>query len=329
MGYYRLFLALCVVFSHTAFQIGFNVGKSAVIGFFLISGHAMYNLVNKKYSSLGGIFPFYIDRALRIYPLYIFFAAISILWILFNAQNIGFHQSCTPELMGLNVAIVPLYFQIAPWHLCTLLPQSWSLSLELVFYVVLPFIIIFWNRWVVLAIFTLSVSVYLQAYLGIIDTDHYAYRHLSGTLYIFLIGMSFACEGLFWGVFRWSAWMCSVILFVIMFSIPSLWELNSNREIVIGLLIGIPSLELSRKMPSSKIERFSGNLSYAVFLSHYLVYLVVTQFFHLDYGVKLFSIVAIISFIIGSISHIYIEKPIMTRFGRRRDDPQPAIAVVI
>lgn len=314
MGYYRLFLALCVLTSHCIVNPYIDEGRSAVIGFFLISGYAMGGLLQKKYGSLSGVIPFYADRLLRIFPLFLFFAVLTILWIMLNPSDVSWHSACTAELFALNLALVPLYFSGHQWYLCTLLPQSWSLSLELLFYIFVPFIALTWSRWTIPLIAAWSLYFYGQAFVGIIDTDANAFRHLPGTLYIFLVGMTFAREGQFWKVFLISFWVGAVCLAVIIMMIPSLRALNSNPEIVVGLVLGIPGLALFKRVSSSQLEQLAGSMSYGLFLAHYLVICIVEKISS-AYGISvagwpLVFITAMVSLIASYFAAIYIEKPV-------------------
>jgi peptidoglycan/LPS O-acetylase OafA/YrhL len=59
------------------------------------------------------------------------------------------------------------------------------LGIELLFYLVMPFILIFKVR---STCFGLSLLVFLAAYLGWIDTDLFGYRFLPGILFMFSCG---------------------------------------------------------------------------------------------------------------------------------------------
>jgi hypothetical protein len=67
VGYYRLALAVCVLFSHFGLFVGgYDQGQSAVIGFFLLSGYVMTLLLGKHYPKLWQAPGFYVDRLARI-----------------------------------------------------------------------------------------------------------------------------------------------------------------------------------------------------------------------------------------------------------------------
>jgi peptidoglycan/LPS O-acetylase OafA/YrhL len=82
MGIIRLILALSVLLNHTwpdAYLLA--SGRIPVQLFFIISGFLIsYILVEKNFYT--SIFDFYINRILRIYPLYIFVATLTFLFLL-------------------------------------------------------------------------------------------------------------------------------------------------------------------------------------------------------------------------------------------------------
>jgi peptidoglycan/LPS O-acetylase OafA/YrhL len=173
-----------------------------------------------------------------------------------------------------NLAIVPLYFQGPPWWTCTLIPQAWSLALELMFYLVVPLLAV--RLWPVTALAAAySFWVYGQAYLGIINTDWFGFRQLPGTLFIFIAGMAFARPGVGWIVYSWGVWVMSLVLWGVLLHVPHLYALGTNKEIVAGVAFGIPALAITRKLPSTPWDRLAGDLSYGVYLNHFLVVLLV------------------------------------------------------
>jgi peptidoglycan/LPS O-acetylase OafA/YrhL len=70
-GSYRFLLAILVALSHFGCQAaGFNPGQWAVISFYVLSGLLMdrqFHKLSPRGKELGG---FYLDRFLRVYPLF-------------------------------------------------------------------------------------------------------------------------------------------------------------------------------------------------------------------------------------------------------------------
>ena len=73
-GTYRYCLAHLVVLTHLASWPG--VGSYAVFGFYMLSGFLMSLILNERYGfSLQGLRGYAANRALRIYPPYLFVLA--------------------------------------------------------------------------------------------------------------------------------------------------------------------------------------------------------------------------------------------------------------
>ena len=77
MGTWRLVLAWLVVANHTPglkeISTNLEIGKVAVATFFFISGFLMpltFDTHYRRYGTLAGSRKFYVNRFLRIYPIY-------------------------------------------------------------------------------------------------------------------------------------------------------------------------------------------------------------------------------------------------------------------
>src|SRR5262245_54544738 len=135
MGTYRLFLAIMVALSHlgiTFFSI--NTGISAVVSFFLISGFVMTALIQKSYPTADRVSAFYLDRAMRLFPQFLFYLAVSLgVALLLRPQSV-YLSDLTPVKVALNALMIPLnFFMVGDLMTGMLIPQAWSLGLEAVF----------------------------------------------------------------------------------------------------------------------------------------------------------------------------------------------------
>src|SRR4029078_6122731 len=121
MGFLRTLLALSVVFSHS-YGFVFVGGLNAVRLFYIISGFLIsFILVEKRaYASLGN---FYINRYLRLFPIYAFAAAASFFWIMYthDANFFRIYKS-----IPLDAALVLVFSNIAMFF------QDWIFYLGLI-----------------------------------------------------------------------------------------------------------------------------------------------------------------------------------------------------
>jgi peptidoglycan/LPS O-acetylase OafA/YrhL len=179
MGLVRFLLAAAVVFHHSTspWNLPWVDGHQAVRLFYIISGFYMAMILDRKYAATReGMWLFYTNRALRIFPIYwlvlvaagLFYAA-AWAWLGRVPERFGWYlplmESGHAEfLTGLGVSQLALFgldwfnlfdFQGAmlAWggtvpegrsagFLC-LVPQAWTLAVELSFYLFAPWI----TRW--------------------------------------------------------------------------------------------------------------------------------------------------------------------------------------
>jgi peptidoglycan/LPS O-acetylase OafA/YrhL len=79
MGSWRFFLSYCVLYTHAFGRVmGFSIGVTAVISFFVMSGYVMALLVNRYYRTPKAIAAFYVDRAARLLPQYLFYVTLTL-----------------------------------------------------------------------------------------------------------------------------------------------------------------------------------------------------------------------------------------------------------
>ena len=269
MGVYRLVLAYMVVFSHINNNIyGYNIGIVAVISFLLLSGFVMNALIRKYYLSFSAIPAFYLDRFVRLAPQFYLYTVLTLI----GAITLGLHHpwmTSVPSMWHtiLQLSVVPLNFY--RHYPSMLLPQAWSLGLEAMFYAVFPFVLIFRIRIVVALV---SFSIFLLAYVGILDTDLYGYRYLPGTLFIFICGSWLESSEHKWEEDLPFVVSCiSMILLLLTYINPSL-AVASNRSVLLGLIFGIPIVYFLKAVADRiKVTDIAGDLSYGIFLNHNLI----------------------------------------------------------
>ncbi|WP_371857957.1 acyltransferase family protein [Pseudomonas sp. Irchel 3H7] len=300
-------MAVMVAVSHLGKMfMGFNPGVVAVISFLLISGFVMTSLIERNYKAPGKVGLFYLDRALRLYPQFLFYFVVSCAVIYFLLPGTPQAAELTVKNIAASLAIVPLGFYMFGASGIWILPPAWSLGLEMCFYLVIPFLLIYRARGVA---FALSVAVFIPACLGLINTDFYGYRLLPGVLFIFLCGSYLykpQAKGL---AIAGGTAVAAALIFV---AIMAGWieRRPFNAEVAAGIAVGIPAVFLLTKLKFHRIDEFLGNISYGVFLNHFVVF----YFLHglspiTSFDWHKIATVLVLSFLLSGVSYYCVERP--------------------
>jgi peptidoglycan/LPS O-acetylase OafA/YrhL len=275
-----MLLALVVAISHLGVSFrGINLGVTAVISFFIISGLMMTMLIRKHYNSGDLIKYFYIDRLCRLFPQFVFHVMLAVAVLLAckhinpDVQLAYWNNSpISPSTVILNLSMLPLgYYMFSPTgDAQIILTATWSLGLELTFYLVIPFLVIHAKPKLVYAISCVSLMVFMAAFLGWINTDIYGYRLLPGTLFIFLIGYAYGDRG--YGK-RYVLFVLSLfsMLAVPAFVVSEFSARQWNREVILGVILGVIAVNFLKDLKPSRLDSLLGNLSYSVFLNHIII----------------------------------------------------------
>jgi peptidoglycan/LPS O-acetylase OafA/YrhL len=309
MGSFRYLLAVMVVIRHAHGGFaGYNVGIVAVISFFLLSGYVMTILIDRYYGALSKIGLFYLDRSARLLPQYVLYLLFALSALALTRNSLL--QSCGAYEIGLNLIIFPLdLYQLIDLK-CMLIPQAWSLGLELSFYAVVPFLIVFrqLTKWAALG----SITIFLLAFFGTIDNELYAYRLLPGTLFMFLVGVALARPSLLWHNMAATIWLGALALSITLHLSDQLYALPCNKEVIAGILIGIPALAILKRRSFSKRDEFAGNLSYGVFLSHFIFISVFQSIFNQDhFGLGITVTIVALATASSLLSYQLVELPVI------------------
>lgn len=282
VGYIRFLLAAIVLVGHGPLGSHLPIvgGLGAVEAFFVISGFYMAATYTQNYADGGRIAAFLASRALRLYPLYfvvvvaagIFFhAATSMGWRVNYLLSMEYFRDT--EAWKPNLSVWSLLFQdllsVDPTtHQELPVRQAWSISAEIAFYVLVPFLC----RWrthllaITIAAFTLKIALFYA--LG----WRYAYFPFVSQLGYFTLGL--------WLYFHRDALTFGRRVGVAMsIGFTALVFLLGNASFEFGALwrhlffIGA----LGVMMPTAfshldgRVSNRLGDLSYGIYLCHFLV----------------------------------------------------------
>jgi peptidoglycan/LPS O-acetylase OafA/YrhL len=278
--------------SHIDIRVyGLNPGVIAVVIFYILAGYVVSHLLRDIYllpsslrlhprhceeakptrQSLNALWAFYKDRFFRIFPLYTSVVLLTLLFLLLTSFA---NPAYAPLKLLYNLTVIPLnYYMYIDSAILTnpswwLIPPAWSLGTELQAYLLLPFALMYKRVW--FATVFLSFGIYMLANFSVIHPDYFGYRFIAGVFFIFLAGSALQryekADKLYIAVL-WTA----VSLFALFAYFTDSFSAAYTKETYAGLLIGIPLvLLLSKTKVTLPFNKALGNLSYAVFLTHFL-----------------------------------------------------------
>lgn len=317
MGLLRLYLALCVIAAHseTLFPWQMHGGRQAVQIFYIISGFYIEFILSGKYSSKTS---FYKSRALRIFPSYAIVAlgvvALSVLtrlafndWLALSAyfsdpfSHNGVAGTLIAAVSNLTVfgqdwviflkhdagqdlkVIHSMNDTASPLYHYLILPQSWSVAVELCFYLAAPFISRLKTPWLIMLVLaSLALRLAAAKCLGLAENPwnyrffpfelaHFGYGMLACRLYrryknllperfkiadlrsyIFFVAVAL---GVFWLQRQAGNWASD--------------RIGTEYAMIMVMPSWIPlTMLLFALLEKNPVDRLIGELSYPVYLIH-------------------------------------------------------------
>jgi len=308
MGTLRFLLALSVAVYHFEGYHGYEMmpGWIEVDSFFVISGFYMALILAETYPPTSrGRAAFYLNRYLRLFPAY---AAVLLLSaaafdyfgtaaratfslpriiadlkamdlasagyvVLSNVTMIGSEWASFLTNAGHGFVFVTGDARPpAPAYNYLLIPQGWSLGVELAFYAVAPFLLRLRVRWlIIIAAGSLLLREYLSLFGG--RAPGWTHSFVPAVLFLFLSGaLSFRLK-----IGRTilntrrraiAAWI-GLVAFILLFALIPLHIQIKYVVYLVALVISIePLFELTKNLAW---DRFLGELSYPIYLVHFFV----------------------------------------------------------
>jgi peptidoglycan/LPS O-acetylase OafA/YrhL len=284
MGYVRYLLAAIVVAYHCQMYRYITTigGIAAVEAFFFISGFYMAAAYRNYEKNVSGAVSFWLSRFVRLYPLYIFVVILTCLfWLSGYSENAistfnafkdgppGVPYFSNVSMLGLDVISID-----EPTHLKLLVRQAWSVSAELVFYALVPVILQIRQRVLTLVILAFALKFLLTEMVGWRD----AYFPFFSQIGYFFFGMwlfEFR-RRLTWGrsYAIGSAALLTCYVIVSPFASFELDGIVQNCMMITAISIVMPSAFVHL---NGKISSILGDLSYGVYIAHFLVIEVLTS----------------------------------------------------
>jgi peptidoglycan/LPS O-acetylase OafA/YrhL len=349
MGTLRSLLAIAVVIYHsyTICGIRFLDGQTAVQSFYIISGFYMTLILNEKYNDYQH---FIKNRLLRIYPAYWAVLALSV-GISLGSYLLGgrafYLQPYLNNPLALGTSIYLIFSQLCilgldfsflmslmpngkfyfvsyflgipkPLFLFSFIPPAWTLSIELYFYIVAPFLVKR-NTESLIIILLCSVLVRLFCYAQFdMNRAPFDYHFFPFELAFFMIG------AVLYKIYKYienlsiSPFLLKTIgllpIFFYLISPFLSFEMSEFRWIFYAILsLTLPFLFLLTK--NWKTDRLIGELSYPIYISHHLVLILLKPWIWADlsnrlayFGIATLLITLIFAWLLWKFVMLPIEK---------------------
>lgn len=302
MGTLRTLFAIAVVCAHSYGYV-FVGGRNAVQLFYMISGFLIsYVLVEKKaYATVAN---FYINRYLRLYPIYFVVGLLSFLVL----RPAGFFEVYRTAPAAADVLLIfsNITLIAQDWVMFSgvesdklvfstdfqksevvlqaglLLPQAWTLGVELTFYLIAPFVLERKKIIFLLLLLSIAIRVYVLQ-IGLGRNDPWTYRFFPTELALFLFG-ALAHQVLlpfyrkyFSGermevVARNSTYF--LVLVTLVYWLIPIYELIKAPVFFLLFLFFMPFIFVFQSTRSW--DKWVGDLSYPIYICHLLAIHVVT-----------------------------------------------------
>lgn len=350
MGLLRLLLAFSVVSAHAGPILGSTLvgGKIAVQSFFLISGFYMALILQEKYVSRKKSYHLFMtNRLLRIFPAYwciLFLTFIISLILVYLGEDNKFtiyfeNKSVFNFLPFLYLLFSQLFIICLDWvmfmgidvtsgnlflthdylsthpllHNFILVPQAWTISLELLFYCLAPFLV---KRklWVLILLIILSLLLRFYLYSIGLHREPWTNRFFPTEFVFFLFGI--LSYQLYTYIRSKNIPFLSLGCFITLVITTILYNffasdtkstVNTTQLAYFGLLfVSIPFVFQLTK--ANSFDRLLGILSFPVYLSHALVIDVLQRIIPIS---NLFGVETVLITLCVSVVIVYIvEKPV-------------------
>jgi len=297
MGTLRTLLAISVVIGHSWHNgLIFIGGRNAVQLFYIISGFLMsYILVEKK--SYDRITKFYLNRVLRLYPIYVAVAIVSLIFVTISESGFFEIYKNAPASADFLLIFSNIFLFGQDWvlfsgvengklvfiedfskseqllYLGLLVPQAWTLGVELSFYLIAPLVLNNRRLIYLLLIFSVIIRGYL-IFSGLGKKDPWTYRFFPAELVFFLAG-ALAHQilvPLYKNIFNRDYSKIATLSTVFYVVFYSFIPVNDAIRTIILFLLFLAVLPLLFSFQNqSKLDNEIGNLSYPVYLIHVFV----------------------------------------------------------
>lgn len=318
-----------------------NVGKNGVFLFFVLSGFLITYLLLQEKDTYNTVFlkKFFLRRIYRIWPLYYGVFALSILIIpllafhfdIFKEDLSSYNKIIDTHNYGVKPIVFYLFFMpnvaLYSGYFITGSTQAWSVGVEEQFYILWPFLILWFSKNKILQVF-LAV-LFLFPVLIFLAKNNYILYPLS--VIIKSIPFHFMAIGAIGGYlffrenqviekYTQSKWGYFCIIILIAAFLFHQFFRSMIQEIVTSLLFLLLILftinDKNQGVFRNKLFSYLGKISYGIYMYHTFVMFLIFPFVNkylvnfkegIYYNILLYPLIFIITILLSSLSYQYFE----------------------
>lgn len=304
-----------------------SLGREFVILFFILSGFSIAYSLSKSKSRKK----FYLRRIIRIYPPYIFALAWAYFVFLFlqNFSTQVLPSGSKSVFSSLRSTLLNLFYVDNG----SLIIQFWSLKYEVIFYILIPFLILRKNLYLICSLIIAIISVFINWH-GLSGNNILSEYFLDYNFYFATGVFCFYHNGIaHYFIFKnkISFFIVSLTLFLIMVVFKFLTNYDQDKVtfFIASLFSVILLFNFLYHGIKSRILMFLGNISYTIYITHFASLMLLVGIF-LKIGIidsaeiqnKYFWILGVpFSVLLSYFFYLLIEKPTKNiLFKLRRSD---------
>lgn len=321
MGTLRFFLAVMVVIMHSAPVLGYDAnvpGSTAVRTFYIISGYLMTMVYSEKYAlSHSSYYYFITNRFYKLFPLYWIVVLLVILFSLFVGTLTGsynklqyffdYYQQGISLYSLLMVMVTNLvligqdiisFFTVTPngftynglqtnltLQELFFIPIAWTVSVEIIFYLVTPFIATKPLKSIIQLIILVLLFRVLLYFMGV-DNGLMIYRFAPTEFLWYLLGV--LSYKLYQKKILPSEKWANLLLIISLILLILIPHLGNISDIALYFLTFVGAGALINKFSRNTIDKFLGELSYPIYITHtFVLSIVLSNSFPKNIGVGL------------------------------------------
>jgi peptidoglycan/LPS O-acetylase OafA/YrhL len=362
MGIYRFLLAALVVLFHFG-GLGWIVGRIAVFAFYCISGFLIFQVLDRVYlNEPHGIPRFFCNRFVRLIPLYLLYTVLTLAMV----RGLGPGAIVDPAgqriLQGVDRETSALLYESVTFdpqaHIVAgmpvleftpdLIPQGWSIGVELTFYLIAPLVVLTTRRqpwrlgaWIAVALLLFLWGV-LTAGSDLELFQTVVYKNTVTSAVVFFAGGAFYYVRRRWGQpLPFLVLAVPLVVWLAVVTVPGL-HLGEGPERsarvfteylwLTLLLAGLAALTQVTRLRTLDVA--GGNLCYGVYLNHFLVAGLLMRAGLVRYVGLPGSLPFGLTVLLGATALAYVtyrlvERPFDRLRARVRGDVSPPPAVVL